>query len=108
MRSTDCLQSATHLSSTSLRHEITGLRCSLVNFLLCMRSTADRACVIPAQRPVIALSRLTAHALPCFTGVYKALKCFVDCQVLRDAVEEKARHREVEQRLIGAREGLGR
>jgi len=108
MRYTDCLQSATHLSSTSLRDEITGLRCSLVNCLLCMRSTADRACVIPAQRPVIALSRLTAHALPCFTGVYKALKCFVDCQVLRDAVEEKARHREVEQRLIGAREGLGR
>ena len=73
-----------------------------------MRPTADRACAIPAQRPVIALPQPTAHASPCFTGVHKALNCFVDCQVLRDAVEEKARHREVEQRLIGAKEGLGR
>jgi len=45
---------------------------------------------------------------PDLTGVYKALNCFVDCQVLRDAVEAKARHREVEQRLMGPREGLGR
>jgi len=69
---------------------------------------AYRACVVPAQRSVIALSVLTAHASPDLTGVYKALNCFVDCQVLRDAVEEKARHREVEQRLMGPREGLGR
>lgn len=44
-------------------------------------------------------------AVPFLLGVVNVLNFFADCHVLRVAVDEKARHREVVQRLMGARDG---
>lgn len=48
------------------------------------------------------------HAcIPLFSGALSKLNCFVDCQVLRDAVDENARHRDLRHGRPGITEGVG-
>lgn len=48
------------------------------------------------------------HAwIPFFSGALSKSNCVVDCQVLRDAVDENARHRDLRQGRPGITEGDG-
>lgn len=85
-------------------YKVTNANC----WVICIRLLLieQHAC-LQRSGPYFRSQRLPTYVSPFLAGVFKVLKCLADCQVLKDAVEEKARHREVEQRLVGASEGLG-